>query len=105
MAVRVLIVDDDAAFRRIARTFLAERGYDVAGEAETVAQARGAIRDLCPDALLLDVHLPDGSGITFADELAASHPVLRVLLTSSDEVFVRGDFVAKTELFTTDLAL
>jgi CheY-like chemotaxis protein len=102
MPVKVLIVDDDAAFRRIARGALAERGYDVVAEAQSVAEARTAVTAAHPDAVLLDVNLPDGNGIALADELSGS---LRVLLTSSEEAATgTTPFVPKTELLLVDLA-
>jgi len=100
--VRVLIVDDDAEFRRIARGALADRGYDVVAEAQNVAEARTALATSAPDAALLDVNLPDGSGIALAGEIDGS---VRVLLTSSDDVCAGvRPFVRKTELLLTDLA-
>jgi DNA-binding NarL/FixJ family response regulator len=102
--VRVFIVDDDSVFRRTAARVLAARGYDIAGEAETMAQARIAIAELLPDAVLLDIHLPDGNGESLAAELANVDPGVRVLLTSSDAAAPAGTpFVAKTDLIATDL--
>jgi response regulator of citrate/malate metabolism len=84
---------------------LVERGYRVVGQAGSVAAARLAIDELRPDAVLLDINLPDGSGITLAEELAHSHPDVRVLLTSSDAEAKGTLCVAKPELAATDLAL
>ena len=60
----VLVVDDDPAFRRLAQHMLAAFGLGFAGEADTVAAAISAAGALRPDAVLLDVGLPD---------VAASH--------------------------------
>jgi len=112
MRVRVLIVDDDVAFRERIRPELAQRGYQVVGEAASVAEARGLLSHLDPDALLLDVNLPDGNGITFAGELASTDGDLRIVLTSTDATAAPArliersgatGFVAKTELMVTDL--
>jgi DNA-binding NarL/FixJ family response regulator len=112
MSVRVLIVDDDADFRDAAGAMLADRGYDVVGAAGTAAEARAAISRLQPDALLLDVHLPDGNGIGFAEALAAGDEAPLVLLTSTDSSAVTprliaqsgaAGFIAKTELMDADL--
>ena len=78
MATRVLIVDDHADFRRLARTILTGSGFDVVGEAEDVSSARLAASELRPDAVLLDVQLPDGDGIDVADELAADAEVVLI---------------------------
>ena len=80
MATRFLIVDDHADFRRLARLILTDSGYDVVGEAEDIASARAAALELRPDAVLLDVRLPDGDGIEIADELARD---AEVVLTST----------------------
>jgi DNA-binding NarL/FixJ family response regulator len=105
--VRVLIVDDDPRFRRLAADALVTRGYAVVGEAGTIAAARAAVAALKPDAVLCDVNLPDGNGLTLAGELQP----LRVLLTSSDAdaaprkllARTRAGFVAKPEFLVTDL--
>jgi DNA-binding NarL/FixJ family response regulator len=80
----VLVVDDDAAFRGLARRVLAVFDLGVVGEAASVAAALVAATRLRPTAVLVDVGLPDGDGITLACELVALpwHP--RVVLTSSD---------------------
>jgi DNA-binding NarL/FixJ family response regulator len=108
----VLLVDDDATFRRSAAALLAERGYEVVGEAGTVAEARTAVSRLRPDAVLLDVNLPDGNGVAFAAELTAERKALRILLTSTDSSAVTrrllarcgaAGFVAKPDLLAADL--
>jgi DNA-binding NarL/FixJ family response regulator len=113
MRTRVLIVDDDLAFRTSIRQALTELGYEVVGEATTVARARTAISTLAPDALLLDINLPDGNGIAFARELTANAGAPRTLLTSNDANTVTprlvtrsgaAGFVAKSELLATDLS-
>jgi DNA-binding NarL/FixJ family response regulator len=110
MRVRVLVVDDDAVFRKMIASTLVDRGYDVVGHAGTLAEARSAIATLAPDAVLLDVNLPDGNGLSFATECHGHGP--RIVLTSSDagaaparsvERSGAVGFVAKTELLVTDL--
>jgi DNA-binding NarL/FixJ family response regulator len=109
MPIRVLIVDDDAAFREGISRELTRRGYEVAGSAATLAEARAALAALDPDAVLLDVNLPDGNGVTFAGEVRAG---ARILLTSTDagaapatlvERSGAAGFLAKTELLGADL--
>jgi two-component system nitrate/nitrite response regulator NarL len=80
---RILIVDDDPSFRSTARILLAVRGYQVAGEADCGHGGLALASATRPDAVLLDVNLPDGDGLAIAACLtAAGGP--RVLLTSSD---------------------
>jgi CheY-like chemotaxis protein len=80
----VLIVDDDPEFRKLAGRLLAASGMTVVGEAESVAEAVQVAAHLEPSAVLVDVELPDGDGITLARRLVALpwHP--RVVLTSVD---------------------
>jgi DNA-binding NarL/FixJ family response regulator len=79
----VLVVDDDPAFRGLVRRLLTAEGLDVVGEADGVATAIAAARDLHPDGALVDVRLGDGDGIALAGQLTALpwHP--RVVLTSA----------------------
>ncbi len=83
--VRVLIVDDSGPFRRAAGELLQRRGYVVVGEAGTAAAARKAIERVTPDALLVDVGLPDGCGFELAAELTDVRPHLAVLLMSAHD--------------------
>jgi DNA-binding NarL/FixJ family response regulator len=82
--VRILLVDDDPAFRRLARQTLDASGLEVVGEAATVAAATAAAERLKPEVVLVDVGLPDGDGITLAYELTRLAWAPRVVLTSVD---------------------
>lgn len=108
----VLVVDDDAAFRRLAQRILESCGLAVAGEADTAASALSVAGTLRPDAVLVDVGLPDSDGIALARELTALPWRPRVVLTSSNaeaatasEVRSSGAeaFVPKNELPSTAL--
>jgi two-component system, chemotaxis family, chemotaxis protein CheY len=103
----VLIVDDDEGFSRAAAEILADRGYRVVGHATTVADALTQCDLLAPEAVLLDVRLPDGDGVELARRLTASPHAPTVLLTSTDRKAVPAaqlresgacGFVPKTEL-------
>jgi DNA-binding NarL/FixJ family response regulator len=80
----VLVVDDDPGFRVLARRVLTATGFSVVGEADSVATALAAANDLRPEAVLVDVGLPDGDGVTLARELTALPWRPRVVLTSID---------------------
>ncbi|MGW7823237.1 response regulator [Streptomyces puniciscabiei] len=62
--IRTLVVDDDFRVSHIHSEYVSRvPGFDVVGEAASVAEALEAVRALRPDLLLLDIFLPDGSGL------------------------------------------
>jgi DNA-binding NarL/FixJ family response regulator len=79
----VLIVDDHADFRSAARALLEAGGFDVVGEAADGASALGAVHDLRPAVVLLDVCLPDVDGFAVAERLATDGASATIVLTSS----------------------
>ena len=107
MQRRVLVVDDDAAFRELASELVRGAGLRVAGTAGTFAAGAAAAEGLRPDAALVDVGLPDGDGLELARRIAALPWSPRVVITSSDADAVTDDgarglgavgFLPKTEL-------
>jgi len=80
----VLVVDDDAEFRKLAGRLLAASGLAVVGEAGSVAEALVAAGRLRPSAALVDVGLRDGDGVALARELALLPWRPCVVLTSVD---------------------
>ena len=83
MSARVLIVDDHAPFRALARRVLTADGFDIVGEAADGASALDAARALRPDVVLLDVQLPDVDGFRVAQELSDEPPSPAVVLVST----------------------
>src|SRR6185437_12776231 len=81
---RVLIVDDHLPFRAVARELLERAGYVVSGEAADAAQALDAIASDAPDAVLLDVQLPDRDGFMVAAEIAGANGPAVVLVSSRE---------------------
>jgi DNA-binding NarL/FixJ family response regulator len=84
---RVFLLDDHEIVRRgIADLVDAEPDLEVVGEASTAAQALGRIAATRPDVAVLDVHLPDGSGIDVCREVRSAHPeVACLILTAFDD--------------------
>jgi DNA-binding NarL/FixJ family response regulator len=82
---RVLIVDDHQLFRAGVRAEL-DPLLDVVGEAGGVTEAVDAIRELEPEVVLLDVHMPDGGGVEVIRRSAAEleRPPLFLALSVSD---------------------
>lgn len=80
---RVLIADDHAAVRAGIRQFLdGESGIEAFGEAANGAEVLEALRSARWDLLLLDIHLPDRSGLDLLREIRDGHPAVRVLVVS-----------------------
>jgi DNA-binding NarL/FixJ family response regulator len=82
MAGRAIVVDDHPAFRASARRLLEVSGYEVVAEAGDGASALALTRELEPDVLLLDLALPDMSGLDVAEELRGKAAI--VLVSSRD---------------------
>jgi DNA-binding NarL/FixJ family response regulator len=86
VTVRVLVVDDHPLFLDGVRAALAgAQDLEWVGEAHDVRGAVAAAAELEPDVVLLDVGLPDGSGIDAAREILAARPVVRVLVMTMSE--------------------
>lgn len=85
--IRIFLVDDHEIVRRgIAELITAEPDMEVVGEAGTAAQARARIAATRPDVALLDVRLPDGSGIDVCRDVRSDDPGVRCLiLTGYDD--------------------
>ena len=83
--LRVVVVDDHPLFRDGVRAALAGRvggpgDVEVVGEADTVASALSVVADLQPDVVLMDLNLPDGSGVDATRAVLAAVPGTRVLV-------------------------
>jgi len=70
MKIRLLLVDDHAVVRSGLRMLLAtENDVEIIGEAGTAAEALAATLELKPDVVLMDIGLPDKSGIEATQEI------------------------------------
>jgi DNA-binding NarL/FixJ family response regulator len=85
---QILVVDDHPIVREGLRRLIdQEKDLAVCGEAETVAEAELAIRELQPDLVIVDITLKQGDGIDLVKESRASYPQLPILVLSMhDEV-------------------
>jgi len=92
LIIRVFLLDDHEIVRTGLRSLLEEDGgFAVVGEAATTAEARDRIPPTRPDVAILDVRLPDGSGIELCREIRSNSPEIGcVMLTSyaDDEALV-----------------
>jgi DNA-binding NarL/FixJ family response regulator len=85
--IRVFLVDDHEIVRRgVAEVINAESDLEVVGEASTVRQGLARIAATLPDVAVLDVRLPDGSGIDLCRDIRSAHPEVHCLmLTAYDD--------------------
>ena len=94
--IRLLLVDDHEVLRIGLRTLFTEAGaFQVVGEAGTMATAVAEAARLKPQVVLMDVRLPDGSGIDACRMIRADHEDTRVLFLTS---FADDDAVLATIL-------
>jgi DNA-binding NarL/FixJ family response regulator len=95
--LRLLVVDDHEVVRRGLVALLERRvAFSVVAQAGTVAEAIEAARTYQPDLVIMDIRLPDGSGIEATREIRAENPAIRVLILTSypDEEAVFAAIVA-----------
>jgi DNA-binding NarL/FixJ family response regulator len=97
VSVRILIVDDHAVVRSGLRLLLdAEADLEPVGEAGSARDAVFEVRSLKPDVILLDVVMPDESGLEVLPKLLHEHADAKVLMLSmqDDPRYVREAFAA-----------
>jgi len=81
VTVRVFIVDDHELFRSGVRSELQD-DLEIVGDAGTVGEAIAGIRELEPEVVLLDVHMPAGGGLAVIEAIRADLPEVRFLALS-----------------------
>ncbi|GAB3271095.1 response regulator transcription factor [Sinomonas notoginsengisoli] len=95
-ALRVFILDDHELVRRGLQELLEAEGFEVVGTSGTAAEATRRIPALKPDVSVLDVRLPDGTGIEVCRDVHAVDPTLPCIMLTSydDEDSLRGAILA-----------
>jgi len=82
-AVRVFLLDDHDVVRRGLRDLLEAEGMEVVGEAGTAAEGLSRIPPTRPQVAVLDVRLPDGTGVEVCREIRSRHPEIQCLMLTS----------------------
>ena len=83
--IRVLLAEDDLPARALVVEVLSTLGHTVVAEVASGKDAIAQAQALKPDAVLLDVHMPESTGIEAAREIAASVPGTAVVLFTGDQ--------------------
>ena len=97
--MRILLVEDDVALAAMLQRRLAAEGWTV-GHAANVAEGQLRIQQERPDAMILDLHMPDGSGLDLVTELRSLGWNRLVVLASSDDPYaVRSAFQAGAQAY------
>ena len=84
VTIRIFLVDDHEIVRRgISDLFEDEPDFEVVGEAGSVGEAMARVSAISADVAVLDVRLPDGSGVELCRELRSRYPELNCLMLTS----------------------
>jgi CheY-like chemotaxis protein len=85
-ALRILVVDDSETTRRMVGTILRSRHWTVCGEAENGRAGVEKFQTLKPDVVLLDLSMPDMTGIETAQQMSAADPTVPLILFTIVEI-------------------
>ena len=81
--IQILVVDDDVDIAEVLKRLLTQWSYRVQ-TANNGAQAREALKELSPDLVLLDVGLPDVSGLDLLVDIREARPMASVIMMTAD---------------------
>jgi two-component system chemotaxis response regulator CheY len=83
MSKRILVVDDAMFMRAAVKRILDQGGYEVAGEAENGEIAVHKYNELRPDAVLMDITMPQMDGITAVKTIMQMDPAAKVIMCTA----------------------
>lgn len=83
MGKKILIVDDAAFMRMMIKDILTKGGYDVVGEAENGARAIEKYKELIPDLVIMDITMPEVSGIDAVKEIKKMNGDCKIIMCSA----------------------
>lgn len=89
--IKVLIAEDDENARSLITDLLSTLGHTIVAEVSTGREAFERAKEVVPDVVLLDVHMPDGSGIEAAELITQTIPGVAVVLFSGDQTLTLTD--------------
>ncbi len=83
MKERIMLVDDAKVIRLMLTRILTEAGYEIAGEASTGKEAVEKYQQIKPDLVMMDITMPEMSGIEAVKEIKKIDPKARVIICSA----------------------
>ena len=89
--IRVLLAEDDDDARTLLAQVLVACGHVVVAQVRTGREAVDRALSYAPDVVLLDVHMPDGSGLEAAEEITHANPGIAVILFTGDASLALSD--------------
>jgi DNA-binding NarL/FixJ family response regulator len=95
--VKIMLVDDHEVVRLGLRTLLERReGFTIVAEAGSMAEAVAIAHSAQPDVIVMDVRLPDGTGVEACREIRGERPETRVIMLTSyaDDEAIYGSIMA-----------
>ncbi|HVP05855.1 MAG TPA: response regulator transcription factor [Dehalococcoidia bacterium] len=95
--VKVMLVDDHEVVRMGLRTLIERRKqFNIVGEAGSVAEAVAVAHEAQPDVIVMDIRLPDGSGVEATREIRGERPETKVIMLTSyaDDEAIYGSIMA-----------
>lgn len=102
--IKILIVDDSSFSRSVISKILKEEHFDIAGEAESAAEAMKLIQQTQPHIVITDIVMPEVSGLELTAQINKSHSQIFVIVVSSlsqEHIIIdaisagAADFIAK----------
>ena len=79
---KLLVVDDEQGIRESIRMFMSEKGHDI-NTASTIKEAITAFKELTPEVVILDIRLPDGSGLDALSRMHEFHPISKIIMITA----------------------
>ncbi len=104
-ALRILVVEDDAIIALLLAEMLKEMGHELCGGAATEESAVTQAATVCPDLIIMDLFLSDGSGVSAIDRILLVGPVPHIMMTGAAVARLRpGGVLLEKPFMQRDLA-